>query len=129
MDRLPPFISGFTGAGRRLGETAGQILQDRLELFSLELREAKIRFVQALILTCAGVVFSLLGLTLLVAAAVFALPPEARLYGLVAAAAASLVAGAAVFGVLRGRLARRPLAFGQSLAELKKDTSCISTRS
>jgi len=66
---------------------------------------------------------------LLVAAVVCALPPEYRLYGLVAAAAAGLLGGAAAFIVLRGRLARHPLAFDLSLAELKKDTECFSTRS
>jgi hypothetical protein len=35
--------------------------------------------------------------------------------------------GEAVFIGLRRRLARRPLAFDQSLAELKKDTACFST--
>ena len=82
MDRLPLIISGFTGAAGRFGGIASQILQDRLELLALELREAKIRFVQALLLACMGVVFSLLGLLLLVLAGVYVLPPEWRLYGL-----------------------------------------------
>ena len=65
MNRLTTGIFGFSGAATRLGGVASQILQDRLELLALEVREAKIRFVQALLLVCMGVVFSLLGLALL----------------------------------------------------------------
>jgi uncharacterized membrane protein YqjE len=69
MDRLPLIISGFTEAAGRLGGIAAQILRDRLDLLALKLREARIRFVQALLLTCMGVVFSLLGLLSLILAA------------------------------------------------------------
>ena len=122
-------LSGFSGTAGRFGGIAVQMLQDRLELLSLELREAKIRLVQALLLACIGVVFSLLGLLLLVLAGVYALPPEWRLYGLELAATASILAGVAVFIALLRHLARKPLAFDQSLTELKKDTTCFSTRS
>ena len=50
MDRLPLIISGISGAAGRLGGIAAQMLEDRLQLLALELREAKIRFVQALLL-------------------------------------------------------------------------------
>jgi uncharacterized membrane protein YqjE len=128
MDRLPLTITEFTGAAGRIGGVTAQILQDRLELLSLELRQAKIRFIQALLLACMGVVFALFGLLLLVLAVIFILPPEWRLYGLAIAAAASLLAGTGVFIALRRHLGRKPLAFDQSLAELKKDMSCFSTR-
>lgn len=125
MNRLPSIISGFTGASDRLGGIAAQILQDRLELLALELREAKIHFVQLLLLTCVGVVFFLLGLVLMVLVGLYILTPQLRIYGLVAAAVASLLAGTAVFSIMRRRLERKPLAFDQSLTELKKDTSCF----
>jgi len=128
MNRLPLILSGFSGAAGQFGGIAAQMLQDRLELLGLELREAKIHLVQALLLACMGVVFSLLGLLLLVLTGVYLLAPEWRVYGLAAAAAASIVAGIAVFIVLLRLLARKPLAFDQSLNELKKDTTCFSTR-
>lgn len=129
MDRLPLFISGFSGVAGRLGGIATQILEDRLQLLALEMREAKIRFVQALLLACVGVVFSLLGLLLLVLAGLYVLPPEWRLLGLVVTATVSIVAGVVVFIVLSRHLQRKTLAFDQSLAELKKDTICFSTGS
>jgi uncharacterized membrane protein YqjE len=128
MDKLPLIISGLTGTAGKFAGIAGQILQDRLELLALELREAKIRFIQAVLLVCMAVVFSLLGLLLLVLAALYVLPPEWRLYGLTFAAVASILAGTIAFIVLCRHLARKPLAFDQSLTELKKDTTCFSTK-
>lgn len=125
MNRLPLIISGFTGAAGRLSGIAAQILEDRLELLALELREAKIRLIQALLLACVGVVFSMVGLLLLVLAGVYVLPPELRIYGLVAAAVASILAGVIVFIILSRYLGRKPLAFDQSVAELKKDMTCF----
>ena len=127
MNRLPLIISGLTGSAGRLGEIAAQILEDRLELLVLELCEAKIRFFQALLLTIIGVAFLMLGLLLLVLAGVYLLSPEWRLYGLAAAAAASIFAGTIAFMSLRRHLNRKESAFDQSLAELKKDTTCFST--
>lgn len=127
MTRLPLIISGVSGTVGRFGGMAAQMFQDRLELLGLELREAKIRFIQALLLACFGVVFTLLGLVLAVLALVYVLPLEWRLYGVVLAATISLLAGALVFRVLRRRLVQQPLAFRQSLTELQKDSTCFST--
>jgi uncharacterized membrane protein YqjE len=128
MNRLPMFISENTGIAGRLGGTASEILQDRLELLALELREAKILFIQAVLLVCMAVVFSLLGLLLLVLAGIYVLPPEWRLYGMIVAAAVSMLTGTAAYLTLLRHLQRKPLAFDQSLAELKKDATCFSTK-
>lgn len=121
-------IFGFNGAATRLGRVTAQILQDRLELLALELREAKILFAQALILVCLGVVFFLLGLGLLIVVAVYGLPPEWRVYGLAITALASLLAGAGAFRALNRILGQSPLVFDQSVAELKKDATCFLTK-
>ena len=126
MDGLP-LISGFTGTAAHLGGIAAQIIQDRLELLALELREVKIRFVQVLLLACTGMVFSFLGLLLLILAGVYFTAPEWRLFALAVASAVSLLAGGAVFAALYQKLGR-PLAFEQSLAELKKDMACFSIK-
>jgi len=127
MNRLPLLISGVSGTVGRFGGMAALMLQDRLELLGLELREAKIRFIQALLLACIGVVFTLLGLVLAVLAILYVLPLEWRLYGVLLAAALSLLAGVVVFMVLRRRLVQQPLAFHQSVNELQKDSACFST--
>ncbi len=127
MDRQPLIIFGLTESAGRLGGTAAQILEDRLQLLVLELREAKIRFFQALILTIIGVSFLMLGLLVLVLAGVYFLPPEWRFYGLAAASATSILAGVLAFMSLSRHLNRKQSAFEQSLAELKKDATCFST--
>ena len=128
MTGLPQLFSGISGTAGRFSEIAGNILQDRLELLALELREAKVRFIQALLLTCVAVVLSLLGLLLLVVAGLYLLPPEWRIYGMAIMSAISMLAGWIVFAVLCRRLSSKPLAFDQSLRELKKDTTCFSTK-
>ncbi len=128
MKGLPLFITRLTGTAGRVGDIAAQILEDRLNLLALEMREAKIRLVQAWLLACIGVVLCMLGLLLLVLAGVYALPVELRLYGLVGTAIASMLAGVVVFIALSRHLDQRPLAFDQSIAELKKDRTCFSTR-
>ena len=127
-DRHSLFMSGVAGTAGRFGSLTAQILGDRLELLALELREAKIRFVQALLLACMGVVFSLLGLLLLVLAGLYLLPPEWRFLGIFVTATVGMLAGVVVFIVLGRHLQRKTLAFDQSLTELKKDVQCFSTK-
>lgn len=128
MNLLPPGISRIAQAAGRLGWTSVQILEDRLELLSLELREAKIRFVQALVLACLGVACFMFGIGLMVLGCLFALPDEWKLLGFAAAAMISLLGAGAAFMTLIRRTSSKPMAFSQSLAELKKDRSCFSTR-
>lgn len=52
---MPLIISRFTSAAGRFSGLVGQTLEDRLELLALELREVKIRLVQAWLLACTGV--------------------------------------------------------------------------
>lgn len=128
MSLLPPNIPRIAQAAGRLGWTSLQILEDRLELLSLELREAKISFVQALVLACLGVTCLMFGIGLMILGCLFALPDEWKLHGFAAAASISLVGSAAAFMTLARRTTNKPMAFGQTLAELKKDKPCFSTR-
>ena len=128
MSRISPILSRFSETAGHLSGLAGQIFEDRLELMGLELREAQIRMVQAWLLACMGVIFSMVGILLLILAGIYILPPEWRIYGFVAAAAASLLAGGGIFRALSQHLGQKPLAFDQSIAELKKDMTCFSIK-
>lgn len=128
MDRLLAGLFGFAGATTRLGGIASQMLHDRLKLLALELLETKIRAIQAFLLSCLGVIFALLGLLLLVITGIYALPSEWRIIGLMVSAVASLVTGILLFATLFRILSRPPLPFEQSIAELKKDAECFSTK-
>lgn len=125
MSSLSSFLNEMLGVAGRLSGTGSDMLSDRLELAALELREAKIHFIQILVLACVAVALCLFGLGLLLLAATLALPPEWRIQGLAAMAGLSLVIGLAAFFSLRRRISRRPMAFAQTVAELKKDKECF----
>jgi uncharacterized membrane protein YqjE len=122
MNGLSSFVSGLLEAMGGLGSTGTGMLGDRLELAALELREAKIRLIQALILTCVAVVFSLFGIILLVLAVVYALPDQWRLHALAALGVLGLLAGLGAFLSLRRRMVQP---FAQTLTELNKDKQCF----
>ena len=112
----------------RLGEIGTGFLEDRAELLSLDLQEGKIRLLQAVMLICAATVFCTLGLALLAGLLVYLLPPGLRPRVLLVLGLVSTGLGVLAFCGLRShfRQERRPLA--ATLAELKKDVSCFSTK-
>lgn len=125
MGTLHTYASEFMEAAARLGGLGAEVLGDRLELAALELREAKIRFLQVLILALAGTALCLLGLTLALITVILVLPEHLRLAALAAAAALCLLAGAVNLFRLKRRLSAQPPPFSQSLAELQKDRECF----
>lgn len=125
---MPPHHPRIAQTAGRIGWTSLQILEDRLELLSLELREAKIRFVQAFVLACLGVICFMFAIGLMTLGCLSALPDEWKLHGFAAATVISLLGSVAAFMALKRRTSNKPMAFGQSLAELKKDKACFSTR-
>ncbi|MHC1699759.1 MAG: phage holin family protein [Humidesulfovibrio sp.] len=125
MSSVSDALKELAGAAGRLGGLAAETLGDRLELLALELREDRIRIIQVLVLAFAGAALVLFGLMLVVVAAIYALPPEWRLSGLVAAALLALAGGAAALCALKRRLRSGPGLFAQSMAELEKDKACF----
>jgi len=109
----------------RFGRDGLGLVCDHLELAALELREIKVLLAQAVILASLGAALCVLALGLLFAAAALALPPELRVWGLALMGVVSLIAGVAALFALKKRLAKRPLAFSQTLAELEKDKTCF----
>ncbi|OLN30892.1 hypothetical protein DVDV_0336 [Desulfovibrio sp. DV] len=118
-------LSELMATAGRMAGLALDVAVDRLELLGLEAREVKIRLVQLLLLAFFGAALFLAGLALAILAVFLALPPEWRLTLAAGGGATLLVAGAATLFVLRRRLARLPLAFSQSVEELKKDRACF----
>jgi uncharacterized membrane protein YqjE len=98
-----------------------KILENRLELFSLELSEEKVRFSQLVTLTIiastSGLV-AVIGATILI---IWALPPENRLLGgiIVVGVYAVISVVMAIIGI---SLARKRKPFEGTLATLEKDT-------
>lgn len=118
-------LGELAASARRMAGLALDIAADRLELLGLEAREIKVRLIQMLLLAVCGAALCLMGLALAVVALFLVLPPEWRLALAGGGGALLFLAGAGALCVLRRRLARMPLAFAQSAAELKKDRECF----
>lgn len=125
MAGLPSFVGEWIEAAERLGGGGVDMVADRLELAVLELREAKIRLVQVLLLACLGTALLIVGLVLAILAALYVLPPEWRPRALAIMAGLGILGALAAFLALRRRLTTRNMAFAQSLAELRKDKACF----
>ncbi|EHJ48262.1 hypothetical protein DFW101_2257 [Solidesulfovibrio carbinoliphilus subsp. oakridgensis] len=125
MMRISGAFDETVASGGRVLGLAAELLAGRLELLGLEAREAKIRLLQFLILACLGAVFLAVGLALAVLAVLLAVPPAWRLPAVAGGAGVCLVVAWAALWSLRRRVARLPLAFAQTIGELKKDGECF----
>ena len=97
-----------------------QILQNRLELLSLELQEEKARFKRQLVLVGVGSMFGYTGLIGLGGLIVFLVPPADRVLVASIIVAVFIIAAVVLLVVARG-LNRRHTPFEETLATLDKD--------
>lgn len=97
-----------------------QILKNRLELFSLELQEEKLRVNQQITLAVVGALLGVISLIALGILIVYLVPTEVRVLA-AAITVAVFMAAAAVLLVVAQRLSRRHTPFEATLAMLDKD--------
>lgn len=118
---------GFLGSFRALGDGLLATVHDRLELFSVELHEEKLRLVQVFIWISAAVFTAMMAITFASLTLVYLFWESARLAAL---GSLTLVYGAALAAIVTGfrrYLARQPKPFAASLQELGEDRACIRT--
>lgn len=127
MAEPDPESAGPLAAGRRILRTVSDLAHTRLELFLVELKEERIRIVDALLLLAVGVVCAAMTLILLTFTVVLIFW-EHRVLALVLLTL--LYAGMAVWSLLtlRKRLAGWN-AFAATLQEFKKDRECLDKQS
>ena len=119
-----PHEPGLFSSLRRLLDTVLATVQNRVELFAVELREEKCRLIEAIILAVVVVALATVTLTLVTLTIVVLLWDTARVAALVSVSVLYLVATALVARALVVRLkASRP--FSATLEELKKDRECL----
>lgn len=119
------FRAALREAGGGLVAALAELLVSRLELVGLETREAMVRLIQAVLLTCLASGLLVLGLGLAFLAAVVAVPPQWRAAAAAGAAILALAAGAMTLLRLRCRLARLPELFAATVEAIKKDKACF----
>jgi|SRR5579862_5107507 len=124
-DKAPP-PPGILESLRKLGRTGVALLQNRLELFSVELEEQKVRLVRVLVLAGAAIFLGNTALLAVSATIVVAAGERARLGVLIGLSVVYL--GAAVWAALalRKELRSAPPPFQDSVAELKKDSTWLN---
>jgi uncharacterized membrane protein YqjE len=109
----------------RLASTLLALVETRLELAAVELREEQQRFVAVLVLAALAVGLGLLALVAATTGVVQALAPQDRARGWLIAAGVYAAACLVLWLVVRWRLSRRPPPFAQTRAELERDRQCL----
>ena len=122
-----PASPGFLDSLRGLGANLLGTVHDRVELFTVELHEEKVRFIQIL-LWIGGIAFAaVMAITFVSLTLVYLFWESARLAVLSGLAGFYLVAlGAAALSFKR-YLARQPRPFDATLQELREDRSCMQS--
>ena len=120
-------MSGVFASIRKACDDGLAAIGNRVELFGLELREEKCRFLEMVVLVLAAFFLSMMAVLLLSATVVLAFKAEARIY--VAATLCVLnIAGAAwAFLVVKKRVKGDAAAFSETTAQLRKDREWLDS--
>jgi uncharacterized membrane protein YqjE len=128
MDDAPPTEGGVLSAATRLLKTLRDIVENRIELFLVELKEQRVRLIDALLLAAAGIVFALMTLVMVTLMVLVVFWDTHRLLVLTLITLAYAIATTVAFVKLRLRL-RHWQAYTATLNELKKDCACLEKTS
>jgi uncharacterized membrane protein YqjE len=123
------FTTGILGSLRTLGGSLLATVQDRIELFSVELQEEKFRLIQLFTWISAAVFAAVMTITFTSLTLVYFFWESARfavLGGLATFYAISLVA---IILSLRRFIVRQPAPFSATRQELSEDIACIQKTS
>ena len=120
-------MSGVFASIKKACDEGLAAVENRVELFRLELREEKWRFIEVVVLVLGAFFLSMMAVLLLSATVLFAFKDEARIY--VAAALCVLSIGGAVwvFMMVRKRVKGEPAAFAETAAQLRKDREWLDS--
>ncbi len=128
MGEDPSAPPGLLESLRKLGRTGLATVENRLELFAVELGEQKARLVKVLTLAMATVFLGNTALLVITAAVVLAASPETRLPVLVGLSLLYVAVTVGLYLALRKELRSAPPPFQDTISELKKDSDCLKPR-
>lgn len=123
-ENSPP--RGISGSLRNLGRSAVAVLRNRVELFSVELEEQKLRLTRVLILAGAAIFLGNTAILAVSATIVVLAGEQARVAVLVGLSVLYIAAAVWAFLALRKELRSAPPPFQDSISELKKDTDWLN---
>jgi uncharacterized membrane protein YqjE len=128
MATSEPKVGGIIESVRRVGHSLIALLQNRLQLFSVELQEEKYRAIQAALWLAVGGMLIFLGLAMGIGALGILVYTNWGVGGLAGLTALLLVAGAIVIAVLWSRLKSSETPFAGTIRELKKDSEWLQRK-
>jgi uncharacterized membrane protein YqjE len=112
---------------RRLCDTGLALVQNRVELFAVEIQEEKERLVRLLVLAAAAVFLANTAVIVLTLTVVFIAGEDARVPVLIGLSVAYLLAATGAFLLLRKHLRSAPPPFDTTVSELKKDREWLNS--
>ena len=124
MDETPPAEGGLLSSVTRMFQTLRDLAATRVELFLTELKEERIRLLDALLLAAIGIVCALMTLVMVTLTVVIIFWDTHRLLVLTLVTATYAVAAVVAFVKLRSRMLRWQ-SFSATLEEFKKDSPCF----
>lgn len=117
--------TGLFASLQRFADTGLSALQNRIELFAIELREEKARFLELIFWASAALFLGMLAVISFTAAVLLVCPADARPW--IAGVFVLLYGGGAIAAALlvRSKLVGRTPAFAETVAQLKKDRETL----
>ena len=128
MEPATPASAGFIHSLRSLSDGLLAMVQDRLELFAVELQEEKFRLIEIFIWISAAIFTGMMALAFASLTLVYLFWASARLAvlgGLAVFYAAALVA---IIIAFRRFIARQPSPFAATRQEIGEDRACIRNK-
>lgn len=129
MQTKAPASAGFLDSFRGLGDSLLATVQDRLELFSVELQEEKFRLILTFIWISAAIFTAMMAVAFASLTLVYLFWESARLYALGGLTLIYTAALVIIIVSFRRFLARQPSPFSATRQEIGKDRTCIRKES
>jgi len=125
-DDLP--TDGILESLRRVCDTVLAVLQNRLELFGVEVEEQKARLLRVLFLGSVAVLLANAALFVVTATIILLVEEGARVVVMVGLSLLYTGAAGGIFWLLRKELRSAPLPFTDTVSELKKDREWLDSQ-
>ncbi len=125
MDAATGKTSGLVAAASTFMEGLLALAQNRVQIFSIELQEEKLRLIKILVWLGAAVFAGMMTVAFVTITIVYAFWENARMPALIGVTVFYLVGFGAICLKLRHFVATQPKPFDATLSELEKDRACI----
>lgn len=122
-----PSGPGVLSILRTLLDTVLVAIQNRVELFAVELREEKLRLITVLLWAGAVLFLGCMAVGVLTLAVILLFDPPGRAYAAAVVGLAYLIAAGGGYRSLRAWLRRQPRPFSESTGQLKKDREWLKS--